>query len=397
MNFNFNFNFIYIFVIKYCVFLLTILFAVKCSENKITSNDSHPSPPFFKEAIIPDTLYTDTSEDFLVQVKTEKSFYKSISYVLMKVFTTSYELPSSIDTLYDNAYLGDIVPGDGIFSRMINSAQIKSNRGEYILEFSAPLINEMLLDTILFIEGEKNLPPVISNLILPDTVSLDDAELKHYIFLDVVDPQGKDDLKEVKGKVYYPYFPVPSLIITLKHEGIPPEIVKGEDNYVYIFQAIDIAKRGAGEYSILFYAQDKKGNLSNSLFGSIYFYSEVENLSPVIEYVNAPDTVDSAVETILIEAMVTDINGKGDIELVYFNSYLPDGKPSKGNPFYMYDDGSELSLEGGNSGDRIKDDGIYSRKVMVPQTAKGSYLFIFYAVDRVQNVSEPVEHIIVVR
>ncbi|NVM02965.1 MAG: hypothetical protein HWN67_11550, partial [Candidatus Helarchaeota archaeon] len=191
-------------MIKYCVFLLTILFAVKCSENKITSNDSHPSPPFFKEAIIPDTLYTDTSEDFLVQVKTEKSFYKSISYVLMKVFTTSYELPSSIDTLYDNAYLGDIVPGDGIFSRMINSVQIKSNRGEYILEFSAPLINEILLDTILFIEGEKNLPPVISNLILPDTVSLDDAELKHYIFLDVVDPQGKDDLKEVKGKVYYP-------------------------------------------------------------------------------------------------------------------------------------------------------------------------------------------------
>jgi len=387
----------YSYVIKYSIFLLALLFAVKCSENNITSNDSYPPLSFFKEAVVPDTLYTVTSEDFLVQVKTEKSLYSNISYILMKVFNTSYELPSSIDTLYDNAYLGDIVPGDGIFSRIINSTQIKSNAEKCILEFSNPLVNEILLDTILFVEGEKNLPPVISNLILPNTISLDSTELKYYIFLDVVDPQGKDDIKEVKGKVYYPYFSVPSLTITLKHYGIPPEIIKGENNYVYIFQTNDMAKMGIGEYSILFYAQDNKGNLSNSLVGSIYFYSEVENLPPVIEYVNAPDTVETTVKTILIEAMVTDVNGIGDIEVVYFNSYLPDGNPATGNPFYMFDDGSELSLPWGISGDKIKGDGIYSCEVIAENPAIGNYLFKFYAVDRVKNVSEPVEHTIVVR
>lgn len=384
-------------MIRYSIFLLTLLFAVKCSENKITSNDSYPPLSFFKEAVVPDTLYTVTSEDFLVQVKTEKSLYSNISYILMKAFDTSYELPSSIDTLHDNAYFGDIVPGDGIFSRIINSAQIKSNTEECILEFSTPSVNEIFLDTVLFIEGEKNLPPVISNLILPNTISLDSSELKYYIFLDVIDPQGKDDIKEVKGKVYYPYFSVPSLTITLKHYGIPPEIIKGENNYVHIFQSNDMAKMGTGEYSILFYAQDNKGNLSNSLVGSIYFYSDIENLPPVIEYVSAPDTIETTTETILLEAMVTDVNGIGDIEIVYFDSYLPDGNPATGNPFYMYDDGSELSLPWGTSGDKIKGDGIYSTAVTADNPVKGNYLFRFYAVDKVQNKSEPVEHTIVVK
>ncbi len=379
------------------IFISFLIPNYKCSENNITSNNSHLNLPFFKEAVVPDTLYTDTSESFLVEVKAEKRVNSNIRYVLMRTFDSSYNLISSPDTLYDNSYFGDIVPGDFIFSRLIYSSSIKSSPGQYFLEFSNPEINEILLDTILFTQGEKNLPPVLSNLIMPDTILLDNPETKYYIFLDVVDPQGKNDIKEVIGKIYYPYFPVPSLDIILKHDGIPPDILKSEDNYVYIFQPVDIARIGAGEYSILFYAVDKKDNRSSSLYGKIYFYSEMENLPPVIEHINLPDTISSAAGTILIEAKVTDVNGRGDIEKVYFNSFLPDGSPSSGNPFYMFDDGSELSLEGGPSGDRIKDDGIYSRRVMVPPSAEGNYLFIFYAVDKVQNISDAVEHYFVVK
>ena len=379
------------------IFVLAIILDLNCSDDKITSNNSHLNLPFFKAADAPDTLYTGTSETFLVSVETERSIYNNINHILMKIYGPSSNIIDSPDTLYDNAYLGDIVPGDGIFSRIISSTLISSVSGEYLLEFSNPNISEILLDTILFVNGEKNLPPVISNLILPDSVSLDNEEIKYYIFLDVTDPQGKDDIKEVKGKIYYPYFPVPNLEITLKHDGIPPDILKGENNYVYIFQPNDIARRGTGEYSILFYAEDKETNRSNSLYGTIYFSSEKENLPPVIEYVNLPDTIDATAGTILIEAKIADINGRGDIEKVYFNSFLPGGSPSSGNPFYMFDDGSKLALEGGPSGDRIKDDGIFSRRVIVPPTAEGNYLFIFYAVDKVQNNSIPVEHYFIVK
>ncbi|MFC1562778.1 hypothetical protein ACFL4Z_01860 [candidate division KSB1 bacterium] len=382
---------------EYSVLILVLFLIIKCSENEITSNNISLNLPFFKKAVVPDTLHTGTSENLLIMLETEKSIYNNIGYILIKIFDSSYNLIHSPDTLYDNAYFGDVVSGDGIFSRLINSSSINFNPGEYFIEFSNPDVDEILIDTIHFIYGEKNLPPVLSNLIMPDTVSLDNEDIKYYIFLDVIDPQGRNDIKEVKGKVYYPYFPVPSLDIFLKHEGIPSDILRGENNFVYIFQPNDIAKRGAGEYSILFFAEDKEGNRSSTSHGTIYFHSENENLPPVIEYVNLPDTVSSSAGTILIEAKVTDINGRGDIQKVYFNSFLPDGKPSTGNPFYMFDDGSELSLEGGVSGDRIKDDGIYSRRVIVPPTAEGNYLFIFYAVDKVQNISVPVEHYLIVK
>jgi hypothetical protein len=370
---------------------------LNCSENNVTSPEPNLNITFFKISSIPDTIYTLTPENLLITVKTEKRILPDVNFILMRLFDYSYKVSTLVDTLYDNASSGDVVPGDGVFSLSINSTKIMDAPGKYILEFSHPEVKEILLDTVVLLGGNKNLPPVLSGLILPETVSLDSPETKHYIFIDVIDPQGKSDILEVKGKVYYPYFATPNLEIILKNEGIPPEILKNENNYVYIFQPNDIARRGTGEYSILFNARDKRGNVSNSLYGSISFFSQIENLPPIIEYVNAPDTVSSSIGTLLLEVKVKDVNGRGDIEIVYFNSFLPDGNPSTNNPFYMYDDGSELSIDGGISGDKVKDDGIYSRIISVPPTAKGNYLFIFYAVDKVKNISEPVRHNIVVK
>ncbi len=390
----YRFGFLCIF--KYFI-ILFLLLNLNCSENNVTSPEPNLNITFFKISSIPDTIYTLTPENLLITVKTEKRILPNVNFILMRLFDYSYKVSTLVDTLYDNASSGDVVPGDGVFSLSINSTKIMDAPGKYILEFSHPEVKEILLDTVVLLGGNKNLPPVLSGLILPETVSLDSPETKHYIFIDVIDPQGKSDILEVKGKVYYPYFATPSLEIILKNEGIPPEILKNENNYVYIFQPNDIARRGTGEYSILFNARDKKDNVSNSLYGSIYFFSQIENLPPIIEYVNAPDTVSSSIGTLLLEVKVKDVNGRGDIEIVYFNSFLPDGNPSTNNPFYMYDDGSELSIDGGISGDKVKDDGIYSRIISVPPTAKGNYLFIFYAVDKVKNISEPVRHNIVVK
>ena len=221
-------------------------------------------------------------------------------------------------------------------------------------------------------------------------------DVDNYIFVDVIDPQGESDIIEVEGRVYFPYSTVPDLDITLRHKGIPQDILPNENSYVYIFKPADIAQRGAGKYSFLFTARDINGNVSNSLHGSISFLSDEENLPPVVEWVRAPDTVAATVGTFLIEVKVSDVNGSGDVKLVYFDSYLPDGNPSQSNPFYLFDDGGELSISGGNSGDKVKGDDIYSRTVMVPQTASGSFRFVFYAVDNINNTSESVEHIVIV-
>ena len=377
--------------------IAVITCCIVCSDNNAVSGDTDLNLPFLVKVVAPDTIYYETSEEILLMVHTETRLQSDVSYLIMWVYDGQYSSVISHDTLYDKADLGDIVPKDGVYSRLINSTQLAVQQpGEYIIEFSHPDIQEALLDTILFIGGEKNTSPVLSNLVLPGTVSIDMPDVDNYIFVDVIDPQGETDIVEVEGRVYFPYSTVPDLDITLRHKGIPQDILPNENSYVYIFKPDDIAHRGAGEYSFLFTARDINGNVSNALHGSISFLSDEENLPPVVEWVRAPDTVAATVGTFLIEVKVSDVNGSGDIKLVYFDSYLPDGNPSQSNPFYLFDDGGELSISGGNSGDKVKGDGIYSRTVMVPQTANGSFRFVFYAVDNINNTSESVEHIVVV-
>ena len=75
-----------------------------------------------------------------------------------------------------------------------------------------------------------------------------------------------------------------------------------------------------------------------------------------------------------IQACVNDSSGLKDIKRVYFNSFLPDGKPSTGNPFLLTDFGVD--------GDLVANDGTYTLQIQLPSTAqKGLYRFEFYVFD----------------
>lgn len=147
-----------------------------------------------------------------------------------------------------------------------------------------------------------------------------------------------------------------------------------------------------GDYRVDVIAFDENGRSENSahaklrvLFGS---------RPPVVVAVTAPDTVQLQLQTLvlIITAEVTDESGLADIKTVSFNSYLPDGRPSSGNPFSLYDDGQ------GIHGDATAGDGIYSTKVqMAPNTVKGEYRFEFRALDYSNLYSNVVIHKLIVR
>jgi len=87
----------------------------------------------------------------------------------------------------------------------------------------------------------------------------------------------------------------------------------------------------------------------------------------------------------------TDPDGQSDIQKVFFNSYRPDGSPSTGNPFQMFDDGNF----NGQSGDSEAGDGIYSLTVQLPTTTqRGTYRFVFQATDRSGAQSNEVSHLL---
>lgn len=153
-------------------------------------------------------------------------------------------------------------------------------------------------------------------------------------------------------------------------------------------------KRGdVGDYSIEVFGTDEWGTDVNS--GRAKFRLTYGSRAPEIVAVNAPDTVDLQMQTmvILITAEVRDESGLADIKQVFFRSFLPDGRPGNdGNPIYLVDDGTP------GSGDLTPGDGLFSVKVQMPSsTPKGEYRFEFRALDYSNLSSNVVIHKLFVR
>ena len=159
--------------------------------------------------------------------------------------------------------------------------------------------------------------------------------------------------------------------------------------------SIEIKDSDIGNYLLRIYGTNSETNNSNSILAN--FIVIRENNPPVIEQVTAPDTLTVDADTppqtqipVLISAKVFDKQGTADISRVYFNSYRPDGSPANGNPFNMFDDGT--------NGDLTANDGIYSLRIYItPENLKGTYRFDFYALDRSNLRSEVYQHFMVVR
>ena len=87
-----------------------------------------------------------------------------------------------------------------------------------------------------------------------------------------------------------------------------------------------------------------------------------------------------------------DPNGANDILEVYFKVYKPDGTTNDIKVF-LFDDGNTQE-----NGDLIAGDGIYSRLILVDQSNdKGTYRFEFQAKDRSGELSNIINHFVLVQ
>ncbi len=145
-----------------------------------------------------------------------------------------------------------------------------------------------------------------------------------------------------------------------------------------------------GTYRVDFFVIELSSVSKNVAQHNFTFYNGQENFPPVISNLTAPDTLHltDEIQLVRLAVKVWDPNGLNDIETVYFNTFLPNGNPSSGNPFLMYDDGNMT-----DNGDEIEGDGIYSRVIQLPpSTPPGIYRFEFEARDREGELSNKIIH-----
>ena len=148
-----------------------------------------------------------------------------------------------------------------------------------------------------------------------------------------------------------------------------------------------------GNYTVRFSAIGIEGTAKQVALGSFQFNNGQENLPPEISNtVIDPDTAvvnDTTIIFTSVEAM--DPNGASDILEIYFIVYRPDGTTNN-SKVLLFDDGKP------ENGDVLAGDGIYSRLIQVNQNnQKGTYRFEFRAKDRLGDLSNIINHFVLIQ
>ena len=163
-----------------------------------------------------------------------------------------------------------------------------------------------------------------------------------------------------------------------------------------IYEETFILKREypIGNYNLKFYVTGFDEVNKQVASSSFYFNNGQDNVPPVISNtVIEPDTaVVNDTTAIFTSVEVVDSNGANDILEVYFIVYKPDGTTNN-NKVFLYDDGNTAE-----HGDLVEGDGIYSRLIQVDQSnQKGTYRFEFQAKDRSGELSNIINHFVLIQ
>ncbi len=145
-----------------------------------------------------------------------------------------------------------------------------------------------------------------------------------------------------------------------------------------------------GDLNYTFTPHSVDGSSGSYLTGVVRLVNLSADNPPLITSVAAPDSIESGNISLVLTASVQDPYGLTDIKKVYFNVTKPDGTPSTGNPFEMFDDGG---ASGGGDVDQKAGDGVYTLGIdLSTSNPLGVYIFTFYAVSRSGITSAPFAH-----
>ncbi len=184
-------------------------------------------------------------------------------------------------------------------------------------------------------------------------------------------------------------------VYELKDDGVAPDTTAGDGRFTGRI-TFSLSCRLTGTYQGSFIAQNQSG-LNSSNINTPFDIVNTHSQKPVVSNIISPDSLQrpvSGLTTVFLRVTAFDPDGLCDIGSVYFNTFKPNGQPSTGNPFFMYDDGDTLG-----HCDAVPGDGNYSLCINIaPTNDTGLYTFKYTARDRANPnlVSDTLTHTIYV-
>lgn len=373
--------------------LLPLLFFISCEDNG-PSAPPVGTIPALSQLTAPESLYLISEVEHIISVHVEDpQGWDDIAQVFCSISLAGSVVPIKTISLNDDGRSGDIIPKDGTFTNRISADSVSSQTGNFTVVVKAidasgnesePLEHELAV-----IAGVENIPPTISNLSIPFVLDIQDTS-DYLMTLKATDPQGHEDIDVILLQVFSPTSNSPAFQDTLWDNGNDGDATANDGIYSRLINIQTFLFYQPGKYSFKFQAFDRSGGASNSLVKIVKIIPIINN-PPFVSNLIAPLTLQvlpDRVVTAVLELTVMDPQGLSDIWAVFFNSYRPDGSPSKSNPFKMYDDG-----ETSQHGDQTANDGIYSLKINLPPgTPPGDYTFVFEAEDFLEAKSNQIVH-----
>jgi hypothetical protein len=372
------------------VCLIACLLLSGCTED----NPLQPVPKNPQIVLIqaPDRVYQFPASPVGIHVRADDpQGVKTLAGVQLSVRRINLALVASFE-MRDDGRNGDILPGDGQYFLPIDTALVHGQTGDFILEAVARdrsgLESDVARDTITIIAGRENLLPKLLEITVPKTIA-GDSLYAPLFRATVTDADGLASLRIVRIEFFPPAFPASTLVDSLFDDGQHQD---GLANDGVFARAIPTTKLcGAGLFSVVLHAVDAAGGKSPAAIATVNVTRLGVNFSPLLSDLRAPAEISRSrtPNTYLLSVQASDPNCIADLKRVFFNSFLPNGNPSSGNPFLMRDDGQQ--------GDAVAGDGQFSLTIQIPPTtATGNYRFEFQAEDKKGALSAKLDHIITV-
>ena len=218
-----------------------------------------------------------------------------------------------------------------------------------------------------------------------------DEIVPFFISVSASDPDSLDSITKVTYQILGPTATETAEQGELYDNGSDGDSLAGDG--IFSFRTTtEFANWKFGSYHLIIVAFDTHQQQSNTIYEILPWAKMNLGVAPQIVSVTAPDTIKlpaSTAKSYFLTVRATDDDDNRDVREVTFNTFKPDGTPSSGNPFKMYDDGT--------SGDAIPGDNNYSLVIWISsQNAVGNYRFEFQAKDYSDLLSDRVIHTITV-
>lgn len=226
--------------------------------------------PQVYEIFISDTIFVDKPSPFKIELKAvDPDSGDAIAKVTYQIFAPDFIQLLASGELFDDGTHGDAIAGDSIFSVEIISdfaSWIFGNFNLYVQAFDQHGAGSgTLYKAIPWGKKEIGLPPVVSDLNAPDTLTLPQDSLHVVTFVLTIkadDPDHANDVKEVFFNTYKPDGTISqSSPLQMYDNGSSGDAVA--DDQIYSLRVYLVYNNDVGDYRFEFQARDYSDLLSN--------------------------------------------------------------------------------------------------------------------------------------